>query len=295
MRTARAAAAATAAAAAAATLSSARPRHAASAADDDVRAAVQLREAALRARAVLSDPPQMLQRCARSAWRQHAGVTAMDELARRQAALSDSLASAANSWKERQGVRPAELRSLTEAVSDTEAAVRGARASAVRAAAAVPWGEVLGSSRLEPATGSAAADAPGAEERLRGRVVGLYFTASWCGPCRRFTPKLVQLYEAAAAARAPDGLELVLVSWDEIGDERREYARQAGMRWLALPHSREARALADELTLRYDVTSIPALVVVEVSADGSSARVLSRDGRMDVERGHAPWMSRVLG
>ncbi|EOD39125.1 hypothetical protein EMIHUDRAFT_49035, partial [Emiliania huxleyi CCMP1516] len=104
-------------------------------------------------------------------------------------------------------------------------------------------------------------------ERLRGRVVGLYFTASWCGPCRRFTPKLVQLYEAAARASPPDGLELVLVSWDEIGDERREYARQAGMRWLALPHSREARALADELTLRYDVTSIPALVVVEVSAD----------------------------
>ena len=87
-------------------------------------------------------------------------------------------------------------------------------------------------------------------------------------------------------ARAAEGgappLEVVLVSWDEMRDERQAYARDAGMRWLALPH--ESRALADTMTLRYDVTHIPTLVVLQVSEDGKHARVLSREGRDDVER-----------
>lgn len=86
----------------------------------------------------------------------------------------------------------------------------------------------------------------------------------------------------------------MLVSWDEVSDERKAYAMEHGMRWLTLPHTTEMRALADELTLRYDVMAIPTLVVLEVSADGKDAKVLSRDGRMDVERGRAPWMARVL-
>jgi hypothetical protein len=32
-------------------------------------------------------------------------------------------------------------------------------------------------------------------------------------------------------------------------------------------------------------------VVLEVSADGKDARVLTRDGRMDIERGRTPWLA----
>jgi thiol-disulfide isomerase/thioredoxin len=131
--------------------------------------------------------------------------------------------------------------------------------------------------------------------------------AAQCGPCRRFTPKLVRIYDelmATAAVGSRREMEVVLVSWDDVQRDRQSYVDESGMRWLALPH--EARKLVHELTLRYDVTHIPTLVVLEVSEDGHEARVLSRDGRNDIEglfaRGGgreeeatiAPWLMRAL-
>lgn len=31
-------------------------------------------------------------------------------------------------------------------------------------------------------------------------VVGIYFSAHWCGPCRGFTPRLVETYKSLKAA-----------------------------------------------------------------------------------------------
>jgi thiol-disulfide isomerase/thioredoxin len=38
---------------------------------------------------------------------------------------------------------------------------------------------------------------------LQGKVVALYFSASWCGPCKAFTPALTSLYETLKAKVAP--------------------------------------------------------------------------------------------
>ena len=52
-----------------------------------------------------------------------------------------------------------------------------------------------------------------------------------------------------------------------------------------MPH--EPRALTDELTLRYGVTSIPTLVMLQISPDGREAQLLTNDGREHVIR--HPW------
>ena len=259
----------------------------------DLYAAERLRSFAMRARDTLSDPPTIMRRCARSAWRSHATADAVDELDKSQISLRDLLVEAANTWKEKGTVDVVTLTQLDGAASKAESAVRAVRASAARGAAAVPWNECIGASTvLEQADRGTKATV--GVDSLNSKIVALYFTASWCGPCHRFSPTLVSLYESLRGGRARGAekdLEVVLVSWDEEQADRERYARSAGMRWLALPH--EERALVDELTLRYDVKAIPTVIVLEVSSDGKEATVLSMDGRTEVLQGNAEWLRRV--
>ncbi|CAJ1030788.1 Redoxin/Thioredoxin/AhpC/TSA family/F plasmid transfer operon protein/Thioredoxin-like, putative [Leishmania shawi] len=47
---------------------------------------------------------------------------------------------------------------------------------------------------------------------LSGKTVFFYFSASWCPPCRGFTPLLVEFYEKYHDSK---NFEVVLVTWDE--------------------------------------------------------------------------------
>ena len=52
----------------------------------------------------------------------------------------------------------------------------------------------------------------------KARLVGLYFSGHWCGPCRRFTPMLCEFYEHLKEVVPHHGLEIVFVSSDrDIG------------------------------------------------------------------------------
>jgi len=62
-----------------------------------------------------------------------------------------------------------------------------------------------------------------------GSVVGLYFSAHWCPPCRGFTPKLIEFYKKMSGK----DFEVVFVSSDKDESQFNEY--YGSMPWLALP------------------------------------------------------------
>ncbi|RLG30214.1 hypothetical protein DRO03_05040 [Methanosarcinales archaeon] len=49
-------------------------------------------------------------------------------------------------------------------------------------------------------------------DKLTGKIIGVYFSAHWCPPCRAFTPNLVKFYNSLKKADKP--FEIIFVSSD---------------------------------------------------------------------------------
>jgi nucleoredoxin len=64
-------------------------------------------------------------------------------------------------------------------------------------------------------------------------VIGLYFSAHWCPPCRGFTPKLAEWYTNLTDGPLKGKLEIVFISSDRDQAAFEEYFES--MPWLALP------------------------------------------------------------
>ena len=67
----------------------------------------------------------------------------------------------------------------------------------------------------------------------KDKVVGVYFSAHWCPPCRNFTPKLAQFYEKVKDSKNGENFEIIFVSSDGEEDSFKEYLNE--MPWWALP------------------------------------------------------------
>jgi thiol-disulfide isomerase/thioredoxin len=117
-------------------------------------------------------------------------------------------------------------------------------------------------------------------------VVGLYFSAHWCPPCREFTPELASTYTSILAMGK--SFEIVFVSSDH--DEPAFLSYFADMPWLALPFA-DPHALSD----KYAIQGIPALVLL----DGATGELISKDGRKIVSSDGAgagfPWKDGLSG
>ena len=81
-------------------------------------------------------------------------------------------------------------------------------------------------------------------------LIGLYFSSNWCGPCKRFTPILINFYNIANKNKKQ--IEIIFCSSDQDKIHFQNY--YSTMPWMAIPYGEEAKEILDE---EYKINSIP--------------------------------------
>lgn len=115
------------------------------------------------------------------------------------------------------------------------------------------------------------------------KIVGIYFSAHWCPPCRGFTPVLAEAYKELVAQGKP--IQIVFVSSDRDQGQFDGYYND--MPWLALPfNERDAKTALCE---KYGVSGIPCLVLL----DAATGELKTKDGRAEI--GADKTLSKFLG
>ena len=93
---------------------------------------------------------------------------------------------------------------------------------------------------------------------LEGRKnVVIYFTASWCGPCRRFTPDLVKFANETKDAK---DFVIIMVGSDRNAKAQDDYMKKAKMPFFAVPFGAPG---VTAIKQAYAGRGIPNLVVLD--------------------------------
>lgn len=100
------------------------------------------------------------------------------------------------------------------------------------------------------------------------KIVGVYFSAHWCPPCRFFTPVLIETYQKLV--KNGESIEIVFVSSDKDQNAFKEY--YGSMPWLAVDY--QDRERKQKLAEMFGVRGIPTFVILD-----GSGNLLTKDGR----------------
>ena len=128
---------------------------------------------------------------------------------------------------------------------------------------------------LKNTFGEKLVDAKGVEHQiseLNDKMIGIYFSAHWCPPCRQFTPKLVEFRDACAK----ENFEVVFVSFDKDEKAMKGYMKETNMKWLAVPFS---SSLRKQLSNTYNVSAIPYLIVLD-----KEGKIISKNACSEVTK-----------
>ncbi|XP_061182640.1 nucleoredoxin-like protein 2 [Saccostrea echinata] len=109
---------------------------------------------------------------------------------------------------------------------------------------------------------------------IENTVVGLFFSAGWCAPCQEFVPLLKDLYEELQMKRCP--FQIVFISFDKTEEKMKEYFMDHHGEWLAIPFN--DKTLREAFRTRYDVNSLPKLVIVK-----DTGEIITNQGRKEVQ------------
>lgn len=125
-------------------------------------------------------------------------------------------------------------------------------------------------------------------------ILGLYFSAHWCPPCRRLTPKLLETYEEIRSKKGSDRFEVIFISFDDNEDEFNNYYNSmvtptTKEQWLSLDYNN--RELANDLSEAFSVGGFPTLILLK--SDGT---IVSDDAAKKLEFGadYFPWDTESL-
>jgi thiol-disulfide isomerase/thioredoxin len=94
---------------------------------------------------------------------------------------------------------------------------------------------------------------------LKGKVVYLDFWASWCSPCRKAFPEVMELHEQYKE----QGLEVLAISLDQAPGPAKKFIAQQKSLFPALFDAQKTAAV------KYGIRSIPSTVIVD--AEGKVA------------------------
>lgn len=97
------------------------------------------------------------------------------------------------------------------------------------------------------------------------KYIGIYSSASWCGPCRAFTPKLVEFYK-----KNKSKIDIILLGCHHTKDDVCAYMKKYEMPWAGTYQTEAVK----QFFQRRNINGIP------------DFRVFTRSGKLVIEDGY---------
>ena len=125
------------------------------------------------------------------------------------------------------------------------------------------------------------------EKVIKEKTVSLFFSAHWCPPCQRFTPRLLELY--SKVNEKAHKWEIIFFSLDRNEEEYKQYFSTLPFKGLQFDVKR-----AKKMARRFFISGIPALVMMD-----EKMKVLNLNARTHVELDSTadmfPWKAGIFG
>jgi thiol-disulfide isomerase/thioredoxin len=112
---------------------------------------------------------------------------------------------------------------------------------------------------------------------LKGKIVVIDFWASWCGPCRRENPHMVELYKEVNEK----GVEFLGVSLDKDKDKWLKAIEDDGLGW---KHVSDLKYWNSEAAKLYGISGIPATVLVDQNGVIVAKNLRSAELKVEIEK-----------